>query len=74
MRLRDSGFTIKPNKMEVGYGNIKFLGHIVGGGVIRPDTSNIQKILDLKTPNTKKEVRSLLGLINYYNKYVVSWP
>ena len=73
MRLRDSGFTIKPNKMEVGYGNIKFLGHFVGGGVIRPDTSNIQKILDLKTPNTKKEVRSLLGLINYYNKFIPSF-
>ena len=43
---------------------------MVGGGVQRPEDSKISKILSLAVPTTKKEVRSLLGVLNYYRKFV----
>ena len=68
--LRENGFTLKPSKLEVGFTNVKFLGHNVGQGVVKPDPSNVKKILEFKTPTTKKEVRSLIGLVNYYSKFI----
>ena len=68
--LKDHGFTIKPSKLKVGFNSIKFLGHNIGDGKVKPDSRNIEKILELKPPSTKKEVRSLIGLINYYSKFI----
>ncbi|XP_055899833.1 uncharacterized protein LOC129928659 [Biomphalaria glabrata] len=71
--LRENGLTLKPDKLEVGYTSVKFLGHNVGQGVIKPDPSNVKKIMEFKTPTTKKEIRSLIGLINYYSKFIPSY-
>ena len=70
IRLKESGFTVKPSKLELGYSNIRFLGHIVGEGVLKPDPQNVEKILNLKQPKTKKQVRSLVGLASYYSKFI----
>lgn len=72
-RLEEYGFTVKPSKLEVAFSNINFLGHIVGGGKLHPDPNNIQKVLSITTPTTKKEVRCLLGLANYYSKFIPSF-
>ena len=69
-RLKTAGLTARPTKMEIGFSEIEFLGHIVGGGTQRPNASITSKILNIKPPNTKKQVRSLLGLISYYRKFV----
>ncbi|XP_055866617.1 uncharacterized protein LOC129922855 isoform X1 [Biomphalaria glabrata] len=68
--LRKNGFTLKPAKLDVGFTNVKFLGHSVGQGVVKPDHSNVKKILEFKTPSTKKELRGLIGLINYYSRFI----
>ena len=70
LRLKESGFTVKPSKLELGYSSIKFLGHIVGEGILKPDPDNIDKILKLQQPKTKKQVRSLIGLASYYSKFI----
>ncbi|XP_059177648.1 uncharacterized protein K02A2.6-like [Physella acuta] len=70
MKLREVGLTAKPSKLILGFPSITFLGHVVGGGSQKPDPANIDKVLLLGTPRTKKEVRSLLGLANYYNKFI----
>lgn len=68
--LRDNGLTAKPSKTSVGFKEIEFLGHIIGQGVQKPETSKVEKIKALKHPETKKDVRRVLGLLNYYRKYV----
>ena len=70
VKLREVGLTAKPSKLVLGFPSITFLGHVVGGGSQKPDPTNVDKILLLGTPRTKKEVRSLLGLTNYYNKFI----
>ena len=61
---------MKPSKCHVGCTEINFLGHIVGKGNIKPDPKKTEKILTLTTPKTKKDVRKICGLINYYRKFI----
>ncbi|GFN81552.1 polyprotein [Plakobranchus ocellatus] len=68
--LREAGFTVKPSKTIVGCEHINFLGHIVGKGQLKPDENKTEKIRNLKVPTTRKEVRSVLGLLNYYRRFV----
>ena len=48
---------------------MKFLGHVVGSVVLRPDESKTKKI-QVSTPTTMKQVRSLLGLLSFYRRYI----
>ncbi|GFN74705.1 retrovirus-related pol polyprotein from transposon 17.6 [Plakobranchus ocellatus] len=61
---------MKPSKTTVGNTSVEFLGHIVSGGEIKPDNAKTQKILDIRTLTTKKEVRNILRLLNYYRRFV----
>ncbi|BFZ24546.1 hypothetical protein BsWGS_27585 [Bradybaena similaris] len=68
--LRQHGLTAKPSKTEIGFEKLTYLGHKVGGGFIQPDDSNLSKIFQIKTPTTRRQVRQILGLLNYYNEFI----
>ena len=69
-RLRSYGLTARPSKILAGFQSLEFLGHVVGSGVLRPDESKTEKILQVSTPTIKKQVRSLLGLLSFYRRYI----
>ncbi|XP_078243526.1 uncharacterized protein LOC144587342 [Pogona vitticeps] len=60
----------KKNKLQLGSPEIKYLGHMVGGGVIKPLEAKIEAVRDWPRPNTKKKVKSFLGLVGYYRKFI----
>ncbi|XP_078233523.1 uncharacterized protein LOC144583518 [Pogona vitticeps] len=60
----------KENKLQLGRPEIKYLGHMVGGGVIKPLEAKIEAVRDWPRPNTKKKVKSFLGLVGYYRKFI----
>ncbi|XP_078248129.1 uncharacterized protein LOC144588704 [Pogona vitticeps] len=60
----------KENKLQLGSPEIKYLGHIVGGGVIKPLEAKIEAVRDWPRPNIKKKVKSFLGLVGYYRKFI----
>ncbi|XP_078241957.1 uncharacterized protein LOC144586866 [Pogona vitticeps] len=60
----------KENKLQLGSPEIKYLGHMVGGGVIKPLEAKIEAVRDWPRPNTKKKVKSFLGLVGYYRKFI----
>ena len=62
---------VKPSKTEIGFPEIQFLGHRVGRGLLKPIEENVGKILSLQVPKTKKQVRSIIGLVNFYAKFIV---
>ena len=47
-----------------------YLGHVMGGGEVYPETKKIKAVQEFKTPQTKKEVRSFLGLSGYYRRFI----
>ena len=70
VRIRAAGLTIRPSKCFIGYSSIDFTGHVVGNGEMHMEDDKLQKIRDATPPQTKKQVRSFLGLAGYYRKFI----
>ena len=68
-RIRDSGMTLKKEKCQFGMTEVKFLGHLVSVQGIKPDPDKVTAIMALTPPTCKREARSLMGMVNYLNKF-----
>ncbi|GFW24924.1 retrovirus-related Pol polyprotein from transposon 297 [Trichonephila clavipes] len=68
LKVSFSSFFLK--ECAFGKTQIKCLGHIIGSGKHEPDSKKTAVINDLPVPTTKKELRSVLGLCNYYREYI----
>lgn len=68
--MRNNNLTLNLSKCEFGKGEIKFVGYIVGSGKIKMDPDKIKAIMDFKKPETKKEVKQLLGLFGFYRVFL----
>ena len=68
--LRNSHLTAKPSKCFLGYEQLEFLVHIVGGGTVAPVKEKVRVIRDFPEPTTKRELRSFLGMVGYYRKFI----
>ncbi|GFY34510.1 retrovirus-related Pol polyprotein from transposon 297 [Trichonephila clavipes] len=76
-KLSELNFTMNLKKCAFGKTQIKYLGHIIGSGKHEPDPEKTAVINILPVPKTKKELRSVLGLCNYYREYIpklAAWP
>ena len=72
-KLREVCLTTKPYKYQLAMPECTYLGHIVGGGVVKPVTSKIEAIAHFPRPETKKQVRSFLGLTGYYRCFLPNY-
>ena len=71
-KLRRAGLVIRPTKCVFGSKSVQFLGYSIGENCISINEENLEKIRGAKRPTTKKEVRSFLGLANYYRDHIPS--
>lgn len=69
-RLAVARLTAKPSKCFIGYRQLECLGHTIGKGKLLPGTDNIEAVRKASKSETKKQVRSFLGLANFYRKFV----
>ena len=69
-RLRMHGLTAKPSKCEVGQKSIPLLGHVVGQGHVKLQEEKAKAILNSKRPSTKKQLRSFLGTVGFYRRFI----
>jgi hypothetical protein len=69
-RLRQARLSAKPSKCRIAMSVVDFIGHRVGGGTITPREALIETILQFPRPQTKKQVRSFLGLAGYYRRFI----
>ncbi|CAB1104699.1 unnamed protein product [Ectocarpus sp. CCAP 1310/34] len=68
--LKAAGLTLKPSKVQFGPKEVKYLGHVQSSDGIRLGDDRIKAILDLPTPKTIKEIRSVLGTVNYVKRFI----
>ena len=71
--LKEQNLTVSPDKIKIGVSEIEFLGHKFTSQGITPTSNFQEKILHIKTPTTKKHIRALLGLFNYYSKFIKNY-
>ncbi|GBG82951.1 hypothetical protein CBR_g36477 [Chara braunii] len=69
-KLRESNFKINPKKCEWAKTQVLYLGHVLDDDGIPPEDSKIPSIRDWPTPKKLTELRSFLGLANYYRKFM----
>lgn len=69
-RIHQAGLTIHPRKCAVAQEEVRYLGHVLGRGVIRPQKDKVQAVLDCPRPRSKKDIRSFLGLVGWYRRFV----
>ena len=55
---------------DLNLASVQYLGHVVSWDGIRPDPSKINAVEEFPIPRCTKDVRSFLGLANYYRRFM----
>nr|XP_034325279.1 uncharacterized protein LOC105323550 isoform X4 [Crassostrea gigas] len=69
-RLRAANLTAKPSKCYIGFQSLECLGHIAGEEKLLPVPEKVAAIQEFTPPTTKKQVRSFLGLVGFYRRFI----
>lgn len=69
-KLREHGFTLNKSKCQFVKSSVKFLGHVIEAGNIKPDPLKTSAITKLNRPTNVSEARKFLGMINYLMKFI----
>lgn len=65
-----AGLRAKKEKSQFGVQKVVFLGHKISPTGMQPDSKKLTLLETLKTPQNKKQLRSVLGFCSYYRKFV----
>ena len=69
-KLQEVGLQVKIEKSTFFQKEIKFLGHCVSQRGLQMDPDKLQGITQMVAPRSKKQLMSLMGMINYYRNFV----
>ena len=73
-KLKAAGLKLKPSKCELFRKQINYLGHVVGHKGVATDPKKIEAVTEWPRPNTVTEVRSFLGFVGYYRRFIPNFP
>ncbi len=68
--LKVAGLTVKRKKCVFGKRKLEFLGHLIGDGVVSVPGDRVRAIADHPMPRSRKQLRSFLGLVGFYRRFV----
>ena len=69
-RLEQAGLTLNAKKCVIGSSSVKYLGYQVGSGVVTPVSAKVEAILNIPIPSTKTDIRSFLGSVGFYRRFI----
>jgi hypothetical protein len=69
-KLKENQLYTKLNKCEFWLKEVSFLGHIISEGGISVDPSKVKDVLSWNTPQNVSDIRSFLGLVGYYRRFI----
>ena len=71
--MQEAKLTINLMKSEFGKATVKYLGHIVGQGQVRPLDAKIQTIAKFPIPTSRKGLARFLGMAGYYRNFCLNF-
>ena len=69
-RLADSGMRLKREKCSFLLSSVEYLGHVISAEGLKTSDSKVKAVSNAPVPTNVRELRSFLGLVNYYGKFL----
>lgn len=69
-RLAEHGLILNSAKCAFGLASREFLGHLVDRDGIRPLPDKVKAIIDFPWPESLRQLRRFLGVVNYYPRLI----
>lgn len=68
--MRQNKRTLEPKKCIFLQKEAEFLGHRIGGGLIKTSERKIQAAKEYPRPRNQKGIRQFLGFVGYYRRFI----
>ncbi|XP_048853517.1 uncharacterized protein K02A2.6-like isoform X1 [Brienomyrus brachyistius] len=69
-KLKEAGLVLNENKCHFRKTSLRFLGHVITVDGILPDQEHINAVLKAPPPSDAVALRSFLGLVSWYSKFL----
>ena len=69
-KLEEAGLKLKPSKCELFWRQLAYLGHVISAKGVATDEGKIEAIKNWPTPTNIMEVRSFLGFMGSYCRFI----
>ena len=69
-RLSKAGLKLKQTKCAFTQPSVEYLGHHISADGLRPTQEKVRAIAEAPAPRNVSQLRSFLGLVNYYGKFL----
>lgn len=72
-KLQNAGLRLNPSKCQFHLPELSYLGHSVSSEGLAPDDRHVKAIVEAPAPTDVGKLRSVLGMTNYYAKFVPNY-
>lgn len=69
-KLKNANLKLQLDKCEFLRKETEYLGHVITPDGIKPNPKKIEAIRNFPIPKTQREIKSFLGLLGYYRKFI----
>lgn len=69
-RLESAGLVLRKDKCNFFQDSVSYLGFIIDKNGLHKSTEKVKAILEAKRPENQSELKSFLGMVNYYRVFV----
>ena len=70
MRFRQHHLFLKASKCYFGYTELEYVGKVISENGLKMSQEKIRSVLDFPVPSISKQLKSFLGLTNYFRDFV----
>uniref|UniRef100_A0A3P9B0X6 Activating signal cointegrator 1 complex subunit 3 n=1 Tax=Maylandia zebra TaxID=106582 RepID=A0A3P9B0X6_9CICH len=69
-RLKEYGLRVRKEKCDFFQSSVEYLGHVIDANGLHTAPSKITAIVDAPPPRNVSQLKSFLGLLNYYGRFI----
>ena len=69
-RLKSHAIRVNASKCVFGVAEVEYLGHLISCHGTRPPSAKVSAISDFLKPETVRDLRRFLGMLNFYRRFV----